>query len=91
VLDQRCKNIGDGQYPNDVGYTGGTKCVGVSASIEIFVVVPDCIKNLQGNTVIPPQHFIPGGGMSFDQRTFPGIEAPNLIKDRERKIGVAMS
>jgi hypothetical protein len=51
--------------------------------------MPDCIKNLQGNTVIPPQHFIPGGGMSFDQRTFPGIEAPSLIKDLEQNIGPA--
>src|ERR1700738_2449385 len=66
TLDQGCKDIGNGQYSNDVGYAGGTECVGISTSIEIFVMMPDCIKHLRGNTGIPLQHFVAGRGMGFD-------------------------
>ena len=49
MLNQGRKNIGNGQYPNDVGYAGGTKRIRISAAIEKFVMMADGIEDLRGD------------------------------------------
>ena len=49
MLNQGRKNIGNGQYPNDVGYAGGTKRIRISATIEKFVMMADGIEDLRGD------------------------------------------
>ena len=52
-------------------------------------MVTDGIKDLRGNVGIAPQYVIAGRGMGFDQRALLGVEAPGLVEDRERDLGLA--
>src|SRR5258708_12192421 len=67
MLDQCRKNIGNGQYPNDVGDARGTKPIGISAAIEKFVMMADRIKDLRANAGIPLESLIPAHAMLFAQ------------------------
>src|ERR1700730_8304801 len=49
MLDQCREDIGNSQYPNNVGYAGGTKRIGISAAIEKFVMMADGIEDLRGD------------------------------------------
>ena len=49
ILDQCRKNIRNGQDPHNVGYSGGAKSIGISASVEIFMMVPDSVQYLGGD------------------------------------------
>ena len=52
-------------------------------------MMPDCIKDFRANSRVSLQHVISGHRMSFDQRTFPGVETPRLIQDSERNFRLA--
>src|SRR5690348_7766707 len=45
VLDQGCEDVGDRQYPDEVSYAFRAKSVGIAASVEIFVMVPNAIQD----------------------------------------------
>src|SRR4051812_15668036 len=89
LLDQGRENVGNRQHSDEVRYTGRTEPVGISASIEIFVMMPYRIKDFRGNSSVAFQYIISSRGMGFDQRTFLGIQMPRLIQDRERNLRLA--
>jgi hypothetical protein len=47
-LDQRRKNIRDGQEPNQIGYVRRAKPVRISAAVEIPMVMPDRVQDVRG-------------------------------------------
>ena len=53
ILDQCRKNIRNGQDPHNVGNVGGAKRVGISASVEILMMMPDSVEYLQGDAAGP--------------------------------------
>src|SRR5712671_3131931 len=86
ILDQCRKNIRNGQDPDNVGYVGGAKSIGISASVEILMMVPDSVQYLGGDAAGPFQRVVPGCRMSFDDSSLAVIKATRLVENSERNF-----
>ena len=89
MLNQRGKNVGYGEDPDDIRYARGTECVGISAAIEIFVMVPHGIENFRGDARRILQYVASRGGMGLDQRALALVQSPGLVEHGERDLCLA--
>ena len=80
------KNIRDGQDPHNVANIGGAKSIGVSAAVEIFMMVPDSVQYLGGDAAGRLQRIVAGCRMSFDDSSLPVVKAPGLVENSERNF-----
>ena len=85
------QNVGYGQDPDDIRYARCTERVGISAAIEIFVMVPHGIENFRGNSRRILQYFVSRGGMGLEQRALARIQPPRLVEHGERDFTLPMS
>jgi hypothetical protein len=86
ILDQRRKNIGNGQDPDYVGYVGGAESIGISASVEILMMMPDGVQYLGGDAAGAFQRIVPRCRMSFDDSSLVVIKAARLVENSERNF-----
>src|SRR5258707_835229 len=86
IFDQCRKNIRNGQDPDNVGYICGAESIGISASVEILMMVPDSVQHLGGDAAGPFQRVVPGCRMSFDDSSLAVIKATRLVENSERNF-----
>src|SRR6202051_4344350 len=81
ILDQRGKNIRNGQDADDVGYVRSAERVRISASVEIFMMMSDSVQNFRGDAAGPFQRVVSGRRMRFDDGSLPGIQTSRFVEN----------